>query len=92
MKKENGAKRKMGEVEKVDYRVQSWLQEATMVLDYCTRLAIVNRTGDADGAFGGNPNYMMEYDSEDKEISEAKIKKYVANIVRHRRGWYRRSS
>ena len=83
MKNENGAKRQMGEVEKVDWnRLQSWLQEATIVLDYCTRLAIVKRTGDADGAFGGNPNYMMEYESEDKEISEAKIKKHVANIGR----------
>ena len=32
--------------------------------------------------FGDNFNYMMEYESEDKEISEAKIRGYVANIGR----------
>ena len=38
--------------ENIDWdRLQSWLQEATLVLDYCTRLAIVKRTGDVAGAF-----------------------------------------
>jgi hypothetical protein len=69
--------------ENVDWdRLQSWLQEATLVLDYCTRLAIVKRTGDVVGTLGDNFNYMMEYESEDKEISEAKIRGYVANIGR----------
>ena len=82
-KRETKISAKNSDNENIDWdRLQSWLQEAMLVLDYCTRLAIVKRTGDVAGAFGDNFNYMMEYESEDKEISEAKIKKHVANIGR----------
>lgn len=60
--------------------VQRWLQEAGMILDYCTRLAIAKRTGDVDTAMGGNTCFLMQFDLNDKDADEARIRRYVANI------------
>ena len=60
-------------------RLQCWLQEASMVLDYCTRLAIAKRTGDSEGAMGDNFCFHAQL-GEDREISEPLIRDYVVNI------------
>ena len=75
-------------IESTDWtRLQIWLQEATMVLEYCTRLAIAKRTGDVKGAMTagkakGNRIFLLQMDMDacDGEIGEALIRKYVVNI------------
>lgn len=79
-----GEKTKENENNKaVDWdRLQSWLQEATAVLEYCTRLAIAKGTGDIEGAIGDNGCFKMQFVSDDEIISEERIRGYVVNIGR----------
>lgn len=62
-------------------RLQIWLQEAAMLLDYCTRLVIAKRTaGDIDDAMGDYGCFKMQFETDDKVITEDLIQEYVANI------------
>lgn len=67
-------------------RLQRWLQEASLVLEYCARLAMAKCTGDVEGALGietskgKNPIFLVQFDADDQEISEALIRRYVSNI------------
>ena len=61
-------------------RLQTWLQEATLCLEYCTRLAMGKRTGNVEGAMGDNSIFLMQLDADDGEVSEAHIRDYVTNI------------
>ena len=63
-------------------RLQSWLQEAAMALDYCVLLAAGKRTGDIEGALKGHDCFKMQFIADDMEISEERIRGYVANIGR----------
>ena len=61
-------------------RLQSWLQEAELILDYCTRLAIAMRTGDVEGAMGHNPIFLMQYDADSHDDDESLIRARITNI------------
>ncbi len=68
-------------------RLQRWLQEASLVLEYCVRLVMAKRTGDVEGSLGietpnmgKNPIFLVQFDADDQEISEALIRRYVSNI------------
>ena len=64
-------KQQKGGTESVDWnRLQSWLQEAATVLDYCTLLAAGKRTGDIEGALEGHDCFKMQFIADDMEISD----------------------
>ena len=59
--------------------LQCWLQEAGLVLNYCTRLVCAMRTGNINEALD-DILFKMQFFAGDQELSEPLIRKYVSNI------------
>ena len=59
--------------------LQCWLQEAGLVLNYCTRLVCAMRTGNINEALD-DILFKMQFFAGDQELSEPLIRKYVSNL------------